>query len=185
MPIGLPEAQAMAMTLISETSFADRGPGSSPGRSLRWYFASFSSFADLVVFARSYHPIPSRTRPLNSSAPMVLSLKAWKSRSLPGLPRTKTLLMMMAIPIGRQQWRPCRLWSCPPQMGKPPRETAAFFLCAPRGMVPTLREFPAGVAQVRRRNGAGRRIPSATRSPRGCPAPRSPPAPRLPPYRTG
>jgi len=37
------------------------------------------SFADLVVLARSLNPIPSRTRPLNSSAPMVLSLKAWKS----------------------------------------------------------------------------------------------------------
>src|SRR5215211_3494559 len=37
------------------------------------------------------NPIPSRTRPLNSPAPMVLSLKAWKSRSLPGLPRTDNL----------------------------------------------------------------------------------------------
>ena len=45
-------------------------------------------FAGLVVIARSPHPIPSRTRPLNSSAPMVLRLKAWKSRSLPGLPST-------------------------------------------------------------------------------------------------
>ena len=48
------------------------------------------SFADLVVLAGSLNPIPSRTRPLNSPAPMVLSLKAWKSRSLPGLPRTET-----------------------------------------------------------------------------------------------
>src|SRR6202789_1286716 len=47
------------------------------------------SFADLVVIARSLYPIPSRTRPSKSSAPMVLSLKAWKSRSLPGLPRTE------------------------------------------------------------------------------------------------
>src|SRR5271156_6543806 len=46
-------------------------------------------FADLVVIARSPYPIPSRTRPSKSSAPMVLSLKAWKSRSLPGLPRTE------------------------------------------------------------------------------------------------
>ena len=45
-------------------------------------------FADLVVLARGLNPFPYRTRPLNSSAPMVLSLKAWKSRSLPGLPRT-------------------------------------------------------------------------------------------------
>ena len=47
-----------------------------------------SSFAGLVVIAGSLYPIPFRTRPLNSPAPMVLSLKAWKSRSLPGLPRT-------------------------------------------------------------------------------------------------
>src|ERR1051325_9550629 len=49
----------------------------------------FPFFADLVVLARGLNPIPSRTRPLNSPAPMVLSLKAWKSRSLPGLPRTE------------------------------------------------------------------------------------------------
>src|SRR5437588_8441944 len=50
------------------------------------------SFAGLVVLARSLNPIPSRTRPLNSSAPMVLWLKPWESRSLPGLPRTKHFL---------------------------------------------------------------------------------------------
>src|SRR5882757_6179734 len=50
------------------------------------------SFAGLVVLARSLNPIPSRTRPLNSSAPMVLWLKPWESRSLPGLPRTKNFL---------------------------------------------------------------------------------------------
>jgi hypothetical protein len=41
-----------------------------------------------VVLAGSKNPIPSRTRPLISPAPMVLSLKTWKSRSLPGLPKT-------------------------------------------------------------------------------------------------
>src|SRR5437016_11157670 len=46
------------------------------------------SFAGLVVVAGSQYPIPSRTRPLNSPAPMVLSLKTWQSRSLPGLQRT-------------------------------------------------------------------------------------------------
>ena len=39
-------------------------------------------------------PIPSRTRPSNSSAPMVLSLKAWESRSLQGLPKTYDLNTM-------------------------------------------------------------------------------------------
>jgi hypothetical protein len=37
------------------------------------------------------NPIPSRTRPLNASAPMVLCLKTRESRSLPDLPRTKPL----------------------------------------------------------------------------------------------
>src|SRR5215467_6795398 len=59
----------------------------------RSQLASFSlSFAGLVVLARSMNPIPSRTRPLNSSAPMVLWLKPWESRSLPGLPRTRQFL---------------------------------------------------------------------------------------------
>src|SRR5215475_1865759 len=59
--------------------------------------ACFTTFlAGLVVFAERLNPIPSRTRPLNFPAPMVLSLKAWKSRSLPGLPRTlqRTLLLL-------------------------------------------------------------------------------------------
>ncbi len=50
--------------------------------------SEYPSFAGLVVLAGSKNPIPSRTRPLNSPAPMVLSPKTWKSRSLPGLPRT-------------------------------------------------------------------------------------------------
>ena len=40
---------------------------------------------DRVVIARGPHPIPSRTRSLSLSAPMVLCLKARESRSLPGL----------------------------------------------------------------------------------------------------
>ena len=46
------------------------------------------SFAGLVVLAESLNPIPFRTRPLNFPAPMVLSPKTWKSRSLPGLQKT-------------------------------------------------------------------------------------------------
>jgi large subunit ribosomal protein L36 len=38
----------------------------------------------LVIIAKGQHPIPSRTRKLSSSAPMVLCLKIWKSRTLPG-----------------------------------------------------------------------------------------------------
>ncbi len=44
-----------------------------------------ANFAGLVVMARSLNPIPFRTRPLNSSAPMVLCLKTRESRSPPGL----------------------------------------------------------------------------------------------------
>lgn len=62
----------------------------------RSQLASFSlSFAGLVVLAKSLNPIPSRTRPLNSSAPMVLWLKPWESRSLPGLPRTRNSPLSM------------------------------------------------------------------------------------------
>ena len=39
----------------------------------------------LVIIAKGPHPIPFRTRKLSPSAPMVLCLKIWKSRTLPGL----------------------------------------------------------------------------------------------------
>lgn len=41
--------------------------------------------ADRVVIAGGPHTFPSRTRPLRPRAPMVLHLKVWESRSLPGL----------------------------------------------------------------------------------------------------
>src|SRR5215472_5141339 len=47
-----------------------------------------TSFADLVVLAGEFHPIPFRTRPLKPPAPMVLRPKPRESRSLPVLPRT-------------------------------------------------------------------------------------------------
>ena len=56
------------------------GPPSSVGRN--------PSFAGLVALARRSDPIPSRTRPSNALAPMVLCLKTWESRSSPGLQRT-------------------------------------------------------------------------------------------------
>ena len=55
----------------------------------QWIDDQFLCFAGLVVLARSLNPIPFRTRPLNSSAPMVLWLKPWESRSLPGLLSTR------------------------------------------------------------------------------------------------
>ena len=39
----------------------------------------------LVIIAKGPHPIPFRTRKLSPSAPMVLCLKIWESRTLPGL----------------------------------------------------------------------------------------------------
>ena len=45
-------------------------------------------FADLVVLAEEFHPIPFRTRQLKPPAPMVLRRKTRESRSLPGLLRT-------------------------------------------------------------------------------------------------
>jgi hypothetical protein len=88
--------------------------------------ASHPSFAGLVALAGSLNPIPSRTRPLNSPAPMVLSLKAWKSRSLPGLQRTDgphhdECVSALVSPV-----------VCPKcsQQKQPPRETAAAVLDA-------------------------------------------------------
>ncbi len=48
-------------------------------------------FAGLVAFARCPDPIPSRTRPSTAFAPMVLCLKTWESRSLPGLPNASRI----------------------------------------------------------------------------------------------
>src|SRR4029078_12543905 len=71
--------------------------------------ARFPSFADLVVLAGSLNPIPSLTCALNSPAPMILSLKAWKSRSLPGLPKTENLLdTMKEFAVQRATKKPSR-----------------------------------------------------------------------------
>ena len=51
---------------------------------------SISYCADLVTMAKRLNPIPSRTRKLNALAPMVLHLKVWESRSLPGLRNMKS-----------------------------------------------------------------------------------------------
>ena len=83
---------ASRVTIERKTKTACGARSSGQARGLRVRFANAClqppSLAGLVVLAGSLYPIPSRTRPLNSPAPMVLSLKAWKSRSLPGLPRT-------------------------------------------------------------------------------------------------
>ena len=94
------------------------------------------SFAGLVALAKSLNPIPSRTRPLNSSAPMVLWLKPWESRSLPGLPRTRHSPLSMF------------------ESKTPLRETEAAFLFVPvpgARREPLLRRAP-GRARNRRKS---------------------------------
>ena len=58
--------------------------------------------------AKRSDPIPSRTRPSNASAPMVLCLKTWESRSSPGLQCT-TMPLLRSHPnssfIGRASRR--------------------------------------------------------------------------------
>ena len=50
-------------------------------------FAPLPVSADPVVMAGVPHPIPFRTRSLSPLALMVLRLKAWESKSLPGPPK--------------------------------------------------------------------------------------------------
>src|SRR5438045_2206079 len=72
------------------------------------------------------NPIPSRTRPLNSSAPMVLWLKPWESRSLPGLPQTKQFLFTChdqnktPLPFGAQAKQAPPKQSAPPPAAEAP-----------------------------------------------------------------
>src|SRR5581483_7365787 len=81
------------------------------------------SLAGLVVIAGSLNPIPSRTRPLNSLAPMVLSLKAWKSRSLPGLPRTSIILITIILSTINLFERPPRTAAAPVILHLPSSQT--------------------------------------------------------------
>jgi hypothetical protein len=111
-------------------------------------FLLHSSLAGLVVFAERLNPIPSRTRPLNFPAPMVLSLKAWKSRSLPGLPRTRFPQHDDDLRNGRQQWRPFRFRELPSENGEQPRRPCTKSGCPKRYQADkrrcfgTLRLFP-------------------------------------------
>ena len=53
-------------------------------------------FDDLVIIAKVSHPIPSRTRPLNPFALMVLRLKARESKSSPDLLTISVMLQDIA-----------------------------------------------------------------------------------------
>ena len=59
-----------------------------PRRQYETHFASLRPLPAWWLSARRSDPIPSRTRPSNASAPMVLCLKTRESRSSPGLQRT-------------------------------------------------------------------------------------------------
>ena len=86
-----------------------------------------------MVIARGLHPIPSRTRPLNPSAPMVLHLKVWKSRSLPGLQSIGKKLKKSLLPI-------LPISPIPKQRGdSPSTHTEQIPVCAPHpaGSYPT------------------------------------------------
>ncbi len=47
----------------------------------------------LVIIAKGQYPIPFRTRKSSPSAPMVLCLKAWESRTLPGINHLRLYIM--------------------------------------------------------------------------------------------
>ena len=67
------------------------------------------TFPGLVTMARAKHPVPSRTRPLSALAPMVLRLKTWESRSLPGLERFSFLYLSHEVfPKDPPHWRAFR-----------------------------------------------------------------------------
>ena len=51
----------------------------------------------LVIIARGQYPIPFRTRKSSPSAPMVLCLKTWKSRTLPGLNIKFSIYIMKVV----------------------------------------------------------------------------------------
>ena len=74
--------------------------------------------------AKRSDPIPSRTRPSNASAPMVLCLKTWESRSSPGLQCTTMLFTDMHKKISRTNTRSTRA---------SPRGFFAFGLARSRG----------------------------------------------------
>ena len=69
-------------------------------------------FAGLVAMSRCPNPIPSRTRSLNASEPMVLRLKTRKSRSLPGLPRTEGTSLLRKFAKARRRETTGGLVSC-------------------------------------------------------------------------
>ena len=82
-------------------------------------------FAGLVALARRSDPIPSRTRPSNASAPMVLCLKTWESRSSPGLQRTKQpFLLASPDPQRRRAATPAGPERQDPRPAKPPQQKA-------------------------------------------------------------
>jgi hypothetical protein len=104
-----------------------------------------------VVLAGSKNPIPSRTRPLNSPAPMVLSLKTWKSRSLPGLQRTELNSSPTQHPSLPQRRPHIGEARASIQKHQNPKNTAQFIHPKPHGSMP-LRLFLC----------AGRSTPSVT-----------------------
>ena len=71
--------EAISSILITPTKSAKK----TNNQLFTYYFKNTIRLC-LVIIAKGPHPIPSRTRKLSPSAPMVLCLKIWKSRTLPG-----------------------------------------------------------------------------------------------------
>ena len=86
--------KAPAVLEERKTAYARKAPS---GFRIKRMHKDRKSFASKCVSpawwpsAKRSDPIPSRTRPSNASAPMVLCLKTWESRSSPGLPNTSIL----------------------------------------------------------------------------------------------
>src|SRR5947208_1700806 len=154
-------------------------------RQLKRSLASFFlSFAGLVALAKSLNPIPSRTRPLNSSAPMVLWLKPWESRSLPGLPRTRNPPLSMleyedaaslrgggvfvcafVFPMACASARFARPWPLASRVGIDHRHPDAFGRAQRyRGRIKTLETEYVDAEMIRRGALAVKRVDAAARA---------------------
>ncbi len=134
-----------------------RSAGQARGLRVRFANACFivPSFAGLVAIARSLYPIPSRTRPSKSSAPMVLNLKVWKSRSLPGLPRTEQRIIpkkpvlgldpRMVFRLSDQMMRNKNISSSRLLCKKPRSSPRGFLLFRELALLPVMPALVAGI----------------------------------------
>ena len=107
------------IALVAKAREKEDRPMSSSSKKIQFCLSQRSSPA-WWPSARRSDPIPSRTRPSNASAPMVLCLKTRESRSSPGLPRTfgsstqTSVLLKRAVgnrqsAVGKKEFGDCRM----------------------------------------------------------------------------